>query len=58
MNGAFSEITVKSVWVKMGGRIWRWLYTLRRALARPFKKLRRRIHKIAHRSALYVTDCR
>ncbi len=58
MNGAFSEITVKSVWVKMDGRIWRWRYTLRRDLARPFKKLRRRIHKTAHRSVLYVTDCR
>ncbi len=58
MNGAFSEITVKSVWVKMSGRIWRWQYTLRRALARPFKKLRRRIHKTAHRPVLYVTDCR
>lgn len=58
MNGAFSEIPVKSVWVKMGGRIWRWQYTLRRTLARPFKKLRRRIHKNVHRSVLYVTDCR
>ena len=56
MNGAFSEITVKSVWMKMGGRIWRWWYTLLRDLARPFKKLRRRIHKTAHRPVLYVTD--
>ncbi len=58
MNGAFSEITVKSVRVEMGGRIWRWQYTLLRDLARPFKKLRRRIHKITHRPVLYVTDCR
>ena len=53
-----TESTVKSLRLRYGGRIWRCQHKLLRDLARPFKKLLRRIHKVTHRPVLYVPESR
>lgn len=54
----FSESIVKSLRLRYGGRIWRWQHKLLRDLARPFKKLLRRLYKATRRPVLYVPESR
>ena len=55
-SAIFTESTIKHQPTRVYNSIWRWQYRTLRNLARPFKKLQRRILKHYSKPRLYITD--
>ena len=58
MGTQFQESTVKSLWVTVGGRLWRVWYRLKSKVRRTIDKFRRRAHKLQNRPRVYRVEIR